>query len=237
MNIFKIHLKPFVYLTLIFIAMTAIGTVTHELGHYTIAKSIGREVSIHYGSVSLQNDSLYGYFNDTFHKYSYEIKNKIDFPGKEKYFNSIKKFQRENFLITLGGPLQTILTGTIGFFFLLLNRKKYVKVNRITPLGWILIFLSLFWLRQIANICTSVFSYILKGKVPLNGDETKMAIYLKINTWSIEVITGLLAMIVLLIILKIIPKRLLVTFILAGCVGGVLGFYLWLVKFGKYIMP
>ena len=106
MNIFKINLKAFVYLVLIFIIMTAIGTVTHELGHYTIAKSLGREATINYKSVSIQNDSLYMYFNDTFHKYSYEIKNKIDFPGKDKYLNAIKKFQKENFLITLGGPLQ-----------------------------------------------------------------------------------------------------------------------------------
>jgi len=237
MNIFKINLKAFVYLVLIFIVMTAIGTVTHELGHYTIAKSLGREPTINYKSVSIKNDSLYMYFNDTFHKYSYEIKNKIDFPGKDKYLNAIKKFQKENFLITLGGPLQTMLTGTIGFIILLFNKKKYIKANRITTPGWILIFISLFWLRQTANICMSVFSYILKGRVPLNGDETKLALYLNLNTWSIEVITGHLGIIVLLIIFKIIPKTLLVTFILAGCVGGVLGFYLWLVKFGQYIMP
>ena len=130
-----------------------------------------------------------------------------------------------------------MLTGTIGFIILLLNTKKHIKANRITTPGWILIFISLFWLRQTANICMSVFSYILKGRVPLNGDETKLALYLNLNTWSIEVITGLLGIIVLLIIFKIIPKILLVTFILAGCVGGVLGFYLWLVKFGQYIMP
>lgn len=237
MNIFKIHLKTFVYLVLTFIVMTAVGTVTHELGHYSVAKSLGRDATINYKSVSLQNDSLSMYFNDTFHKYSYEIKNKLDFPGKDKYLNTIKKFQKENFLITLGGPLQTILTGTIGFIVLLCNRKKYIKVDRITTYGWILIFISLFWLRQTANLCMSIFSYLLKGRVPHNGDETKLALYLNLNIWSIEVITALLGVIVLLIILKIIPKKLLVTFILAGSVGGVLGFYLWLVKFGQYIMP
>ncbi len=237
MNIFKINLKAFVYLMLTFIVMTVIGTVSHELGHYSAAKLLGYDASINYRSASYWNDDLSEYFNDIFHKYSFEIKNKLPFTEKEEYYALIEKHHKNTFFITLGGPLQTMLTGTLGVILLLINRKKYIKVNSVSVSGWVVIFMSLFWLRQTANMCMSVFSYLLKGRISLKGDETKLALYLNLNIWTIEVITGLVGIIVLLIILKLIPKRLLVTFILAGCVGGVLGFYLWLIKFGQYIMP
>lgn len=236
MNLLKIHLKTFIYLTLTFIVMTAVGTVTHELGHYSAAKLLGYDASINYRSATYWNDDFY-YFRDVFHKYSYEIKNRLDFPEKEKYYALIEKHHKNAFFITLGGPLQTILTGTLGLILLLINRKKYIKVNSVSVFGWIVIFMSLFWLRQTANLCMSVFSYLLKGRISFNGDETKMALYLNLNIWTIKLITGLLGVIVLLIILKLIPKRFIVTFILAGSVGGVLGFYLWIIKFGQYIMP
>lgn len=237
MNLLNINLKTFVYLTLTFIVITVVGTITHELGHYTVAKSLGRTATIHYKSVSMENDSLITYFNDTFQKYSYEIKNKTDFPGKEKYFNSIKKFQEESFWITLCGPLQTIITGTIGLFLLFFLQKKHFKNNKVTIVGWVFIFMSLFWLRQTANLFISLFYYFLKGKISFKGDEAKLALHLKLNTWSIEIITGLIGVIVLIIVLKQLPKKIIFTFLLAGCVGGVLGFYLWLIKFGQYIMP
>lgn len=237
MNIFKINLKAFVYLMLTFIAMTVIGTVSHELGHYSAAKLLGYDASINYRSASYWDDDLSEYFNDIFHKYSFEIKNKLPFAEKEEYYALIEKHHKNAFYITLGGPLQTMLTGTLGVLLLLINRKKYIKVNSVSVSGWMLIFMSLFWLRQTANLCMSVFSYLLKGRISFKSDETKLALYLNLNIWTIKMITGFLGIIVLLIILKLIPKRLLITFILAGCVGGVLGFYLWLVKFGQYIMP
>lgn len=48
-----------------------------------------------------------------------------------------------SFLITLGGPLQTIITGTVGFF-LILNRRKTNRFDDLDLTDWSFIFLSFF---------------------------------------------------------------------------------------------
>lgn len=237
MNNLNINYKVFFFLTLSFIIMTAVGTITHEIGHYVVAKYLGYKTEVHYKSTSIEMDSLISYFNETFNKHLFEIKNNLYFPEKEKYNATLNKFRKDNFLITLGGPIQTMLTGTIGFTLLLVNKRKIIKENKVNFLGWVFIFMSLFWLRQVFNLFTSLVKFIYKGKIPHNGDEAKLALYLNLNIWTVEIITAFLGLIVFFIVLKIIPQKLRFTFLLSGCIGGMLGFYLWLIKFGSYILP
>lgn len=237
MKRFGFNIKAFFCLTFVFIIMTAVGTVSHEVGHYAIAKYLGYKTQVHYKSTSIEMDSLICYFNDTFNKYSFEIKNNLYFPEKEKYNAKLVKFRKDNFLITLGGPIQTMLTGTIGFTLLLVNKRKIIKENKVSFLGWIFIFMSLFWLRQVFNLVTSLVKFFYKGKIPHKGDEAKLALHLNVNIWIVEIITAFLGLIILFIVLKLIPQKLRFTFLLSGCVGGMLGFYLWLIKFGSNILP
>jgi hypothetical protein len=112
-----------------------------------------------------------------------------------------------------------------------------IKSNNITFAGWSLIFISLFWLRQVANLFMALLTYVNKGKVSPSGDEMELALYLNINIWTIQVGTGLIGLIVLFLILRLLPKTTVLTFLASGLLGGSLGYYLWLIKFGPAIMP
>ena len=237
MHYMKFDYRAFLLLTLTFIVMTVIGTLTHEFGHYSVAKCLGYEARINYYSSAYWNNDLDKYLDDTYDKYSNEIKNGLDFPEKEKFQTTINKYHADGFWISLGGPLQTMLTGTIGLLLLLFFRKKYITPDHVKLTGWILIFMSLFWLRQVANLFMAVLFFIVNGQPSLRGDEARLAYRLDINIWTIQVITGLLGAAVLFIILKLLPKNLVLTFILSGLTGGLLGYYLWLIKFGQYILP
>lgn len=217
--------------------MTVIGTITHELGHYSVSKLLGYEARINYQSSTSWDNDLEAYLKDTYEKYSVAIKDNKEFPGKAEYFKTIQKLKTDNLWITFGGPLQTIITGTIGLILLLFYRRNYISDNKVHFIGWTLIFVSLFWLRQVANLFMAIMTYLKEGKVTLSGDEMQLAYYLGINIWTIQIITGLLGISVLLIILYVIPKKLVPTFLFSGLVGGMLGYYLWLIKFGQYIMP
>jgi hypothetical protein len=46
-----------------------------------------------------------------------------------------------------------------------------------------------------------------------------------------------IAAIILVYIIKVIPKPQVLTFLTSGLIGGVAGYYLWLIKFGSIIMP
>lgn len=237
MDYIKFDYKLFILLTLTFIIMTVIGTLTHELGHYSVSKYLGYEASINYQSSSHWDNDLNEYFKEVYEKYSNQINNNLDFPDKEKFKRTVEKYQRDNFWIILGGPLQTILTGSFGLILLLVYRHKFIKPDKITVIGWTCIFISLFWLRQVANLFMAVLTFITKGQPSIRGDEMRLVLHLEINIWTIQIITGFIGLTVLLIILRLLPKTIILTFLVSGLTGGILGYYLWLIEFGKYIMP
>jgi hypothetical protein len=237
MEYLKFNYKLSIFLTLTFILMTVVGTLTHELGHYSVSKLLGYEASINYQSSSHWDNDFNEYLRDTYEKYSNEIKNNTDFPGKARYLKTVQKYSSDNFWIILGGPLQTIMTGSIGFLLLFVFRKRYIASDKVHLIGWTLIFISLFWLRQVANLCMAVMTFLIKGQPSLRGDEMRLAQHLDINIWSIQIITGLVGIGILVIVLRLLPKTSVLTFLLSGLAGGLLGYYLWLIKFGQYIMP
>ena len=201
--------RLFVVLFFVFIAATVIGTLSHELGHYVAAKYLGYNAKISFA---------YTYWTPTNPDEAVILKN--------------------SFFITLGGPLQTMLTGTIGIFLLFIFRNSFVSTNRLSVRQWTIIFFSLFWLRQTTNLITWLGRYIITGQYSSNGDEIQIANYLRLPYWTILTFTGIIGFIVLaVIILKFIPKKQKLTFIISGFTGGIAGYILWLLLFGKYIMP
>ena len=205
---FDFDKKLFAYLSLAFILMTVIGTVTHEYGHYISAKILGFNSRVNYGMTMLE-----GNLN-----------------------NSMSR--KEKIIFTLGGPVQTISTGTLGIALLYFSRKSFKKIEKLSLLQWVYIFTSLFWLRQVSNMFTWILFYFINGKFGVRGDEIKLARYLELPKWSILLTTALIGAFVLwTVIFKFIPKKVRFTLICSGLFGGVSGYILWLELFGKILMP
>ena len=106
--------RLFIGISLTFISLTIIGTLLHESGHYIILKYLGYNAKISYSS-------------------TYWI------PSNDEASLS----EKENFYIALGGPLQSMLTGTIGFLLVIFYRKQYTSVAKLAIWQWIQVFLSL----------------------------------------------------------------------------------------------
>lgn len=234
----KFDPKLFVILFFTFIVMTVVGTLIHELGHYSAARLLGYEAHINYGSTGTHHPEWSDYLRDTHKKYRHEIQTDKDFPGKEKFLAINEAYRSDHFWIILGGPLQTILTGTLALLLLYRLRKRLIQGDTITFWGWLLVFFSLFWLREVANFFNYTFYFLRHGTVSLRGDETKLALDLGIHVWSIQLATALIGLAVLgYIVFKILPKKVVFTFLLSGLFGGVAGYYLWLIKYGPLIFP
>lgn len=201
--------RLFIKLFLSFIAATIIGTLSHEFGHYIVAKYQGYDASINYRATFASSPD----------------------PNNPIVPNS-------SIAMTLGGPIQTMLTGTIGLILLFFYRKNFYQAAKLSLGQWLIIFLSLFWLRQTANFCTWLGGYFLNGNFSSHGDEIRIANYFDFPTWTVISITAIIGAFVLAIItFKFIPSRQRTTFLTAGLFGGIAGFYFWLIQFGKYIMP
>ena len=211
--------RKFIILTFLFILFTPIGTVSHEYGHIAVAKFLGYKTTLHYASMNWYPDTLK----------SNIVVYKIDEANRE---------QLNEFIITCGGVLQTILTGTIGFIFLLMQRRKIIN-SGLKLYNWFAVFLSLFWLRQILN---PIFTISNELKNPdgyyFGGDEFKISNYLGLWEGTISSILGIIALLITgYVAFYIISIKNRLTFALSGFIGSALGFVLWMIIIGPKLLP
>ncbi len=233
-----VDIKLSLFLVIGFILFTAVGTVTHELGHYSFAKLLGHDASINYAYTQWDDKERSNYLDSVEARYSNEISNGINYPQKQQYETMLAKEKHDGFIIALGGPLQTMLTGTIGFLILYWNRKKYLTSAQLNFTQWLIIFISLFWLREAFNFMQGILKYMLTGHFPDSNDEARLATSLNMHELSFSLPAAIIGTTILaIVIFKYIPINQRLTFMISGFIGGLLGFYLWLLKFGPILMP
>ena len=234
----KFDVKLFLLLSLAFFVSVIVGTVSHECGHYTVAKYLGYSSSIHYSYCIWDDESTRPFMDSVYTNYAKEVQANLNFPQKEKFNIIQQKQMKDGFWITLGGPLQTMFTGTLGLLLLLKQKKKINQTNNINLYQWFCIFLSLFWLRQFVNLFTWIIGYFINGNFKTHGDEIGLAMSLGLPIGTLIIFTAIIAFAIsLFIFFKIVSSYKRVTFIAAGLFGGTVGYLFWLVWFGEIIMP
>lgn len=131
-----------------------------------------------------------------------------------------------------------MLVGSFGFVSLWKERFRLCRLKKLNWKDWFFIFLSLFWLRELANFVMWMISYYNKGYFTNRMDEVRIAIMLGFPQGSIIAFLSFISLIIsLVVIFKFSPVSQRFTFIISGIVGGVLGYLFWLEWFGKYILP
>lgn len=231
-----------------FIFFTVIGTLTHELGHIAVAKYFGYETSLHYGYMNYdypgyKNDPLFLEYQVILNEHREDLINKKEFIAKTRYLELIEllkeKYPRpkpNSFWVALGGPSQTILTSLIGFWILLYRKSR--NKEYFVLLDWLGVFLALFILREVFNWTFAMIKFLLYGKTNFNGDEFRLSQMLGCNEWLIPTLTMIPAIVLsLYVVFKVIPLKYRFSFIVAGFIGGILGFFIWLEWLGPQIMP
>ncbi len=201
----KFQLKSFSFLSVAFFLTVIIGTLTHEMGHYLAAKLLGYSAEIH------------------FDRTSYII------PEIEKITHL------DQLLVTIGGPFQTIIFGTIGYIILL----KGAKTKEFTIIQWVAVFLSFFWSRELFNLISGLFYGILnKSESFFGGDEAIISKLLHLPTYFFSILLGLIGLIILIdVTFRLIPKTIRIEFISSGLVSCFIGYYVWMYQLGSLILP
>ncbi len=237
---FVFYPKLALWILIGFISFTVIGTLTHEMGHIAFAKAQGFKSKLHYGSMSYYDGPYSSEFEKIWIENEEAIKTGQPYAQKERRQELLHILSAQGMWVTLGGPLQTILTGTIGFLLLYRRRKQIQKIG-MKFIDWIFVFLTLFWLRETTNVVTGFLKAITKGGFnPFEGhsDELRLARHLGWWEGSISLSLALIAIcIAIYVIFKILPRSVRFTFISAGFVGGVFGYMIWLVWIGPILMP
>ena len=219
-----------------FILFTVIGTLSHEFGHFIVGRYLGSKTSIHYGSTSWGQSDLYDKIIKIYTENKVAINAKKDFPQKREFEILTTQSSKNSFWMTMGGTLQTMITGTIGVLLILNIRKRHKYASKLSH--WLCLFLALFWLRQPTNLTSWIFSKPFNGRYSTSGDEIRLAKYLELPEGLLIWITGIIGLIVGgYVIIKFVPKDRLKTFVVSGFLGGISGYILWLKILGPIILP
>jgi len=237
MNI-SIDIKLLLILIIAFIPFIVIVAISHEYGHITVAKFLGYETKLHYASMYYDDSELSNKIKEIYSHYKFEIEHDQNFSKKAEYESGVNKLNSDGLLISIGGPLQTIITGMIGFLILMWRRKSIYK-SGLNFSDWLAVFLTLFWLREIFNLITSIGGEIISPNGTwFGGDE--LYISQSLNLWSgtISIILGIIGLtIITYITFKLLPKKIRLIFITSGFIGGIFGFILWVNIIGPKILP
>ena len=223
------------YFIIAFILITPVGTITHELGHLFVAKNLGYNTVLHHSSLSWNNELLKSLKNQ-YEKFELQIENDLPFKGKREYNINIKTLNKHRLLIVFGGVALTLIFSSIAFILLLY--RIIIKKKKFTSFDWLLSFVSLFWIREPANLILSIVKGIkLNNDIYFYGDDAKMAKLLGLHEGAILIPLSIIAILISLMILKTIPNRRKKEFVIAGLIGCPIGFILWVFVIGPIILP
>jgi hypothetical protein len=230
--------RLFLFLAVGFMFFTVFGTLSHEFGHFAVARFLGYPAKISYGSTYNSDANLRAQHDTIMKKYEKEYKADLAFPGKEKFEQDVAIFKSNDLYIRIGGPIQTILTSLIAIILILINLDSFKNYNSLNFGKWLLVFFALFSLRQPANLFIGIIGYLFSGKFSNANDEARIDFHLALPPFTSSIITSILSLsIFAYIFFKVIPKPVRITFAFAGLVGGVLGFYLWFYALGPILLP
>lgn len=227
-------IKYLFFFVIAFVLIVPFGTITHEIGHIVVANLLGYETNLYYDSMKWSGDLRDDVVN-IYSTYSFEIENNLPFIKSNEYKVKLKSLNNDALMILLGGIFQTILSGSLAFWFFLKRRKKYNMFNLI---DWFLVFVSLFWSREVFNLLIGVIRGFWSGNgVFFYGDEAKVANLLGLHNGFIAIPLGILGIIIILKVVSSIPKKIRFTFNLSAIIGCLLGFVLWMNFIGKFFLP
>ena len=214
----EFNLKKFIYLSLLIILTTCLGTIIHEFGHFFSGKLMGYTPTLHYNKVTYENDTFYKYLesNGVSDNVYYDI-------------------QKEKTIRVACGPLTNMVIGILGLIIIAVyNRFKTIETMNV--INWVSLLSSLLVLRQIViGIFAVAFSLIGKS---LSCDELSIDYFLKLKPFTVLTITSIISAILFYIIIRhFVPKFLRITFLSSILVGGISGYILWLFILGPILLP
>ncbi|WP_034921339.1 hypothetical protein [Gillisia sp. CAL575] len=230
--------RKFLKFVFAFILFVIIGTHTHELGHLFVAELLGYKTTLHFASIDYDSSKLNNELDSIYIQNKIEIEAGKYFEEKELFERKLEKLNYDSFLVTLGGPLQTILTGFFGLL-LISTRSKKIKKSGFSSIDWISVFLSLFWLREIYVLFHSfLYEMVFKEGNYFGGDERYISEYFGLHPSVVPIGLALIGFAVATYILfYYIPKKYQSVFIMSGCLGGIVGIAVWYFLLGPILLP
>lgn len=210
-----------------FIVLIIAITLLHESGHYLVSVAYGNKPDFHYNSVT--NNNIMEILD-----YSDSLRLMPDLPAnvRTRLWHNVHNYREKQFYISLAGPMVNMLIGTLGFVLLFALSKR----PRFQKLKWGLMFMTLFWIRQLLVFPASLISYY-DVKEKSFGDEEHIANYLNWPFYSVGLVFFLLGILMIAIpMFRFFSFKERSIWLLSAFFGGIIGCVLWFYLLGPYVI-
>lgn len=218
------------YLGFFFFISIIVGTVSHEIGHYFTARALGYDAFITYKNTV----TGWEYSNKNLVPYYERLRNGENFPEKGEVLQKIRIYKQHQILISMGGPILTLIMGLVGILILFL----YYNNKHTTYWQWLWIFISLFLLRFPFVFTLSLITFLLVPQFFNISDEIAIASMLKINPWIINTTMAFIGAIgAAIVFFKFIPVQERKHFILWALISIPISYAAWFYLLGPLLLP
>ena len=247
---FVFHKRPFVYLLLCFILLPAVSTLLHEGGHYMAMRALGHQhLVIHYTFTDTSRNEIRAERHAIHLRNKEAIDNNLQFPEESRYqllgrqidtmwaTYKVRRFDAREAFMYASGPLENILTGTIGILLLLVYRRSYKRALALNVRQWAIVFSALFWYSAVPTLLGIIYKYFIRGDQDMRTDLYKVSVHFGLYPWALDIVCGVLGVLAVWLILRFIPAGQRCTAALAGFLGILVGSVLWWGLVGPLLMP
>lgn len=235
-------MRKFIPLFLAFIVAYVVMVVTHEAGHYAMARAMGySRARIHSTHTDTGVNVVLAEYKAILARNSEAVRQDAPFPERERLMELNAQVThmgdalRANHYdlgkgaawIYCGGPLMTIIIASMGVALLRRQKGQMKDATGLNGVQWLLVLAAAMWVKPIYDLVGSFAAQLIKGDAYLPTDEYKMCAVLGIYPWTANIVEAIAGIIFLRMLFGIVPqtdRRLLV---IAGLSGGIAGFVLW----------
>ncbi|NVM27557.1 MAG: hypothetical protein HWN65_01835 [Candidatus Helarchaeota archaeon] len=204
--------KWFLKYLAIFFVIPIIGTLAHELGHYLVALIYNQPAGIAYAYTYCVDEN--------------GLRSDCMITG-DKYFWFI-----------MGGPISTWFVALIGLGFILWKYRSFhsESVKTISNGQTLCTIGAAFSLRFVFNAGGYLFFTTILGNTS-EMDETKIANYLGFHPDFLVFGSAIVALVIILVTIYYLPRHQRYVILIAGIIGGTLGYLFWYYWAGPLLLP
>jgi len=233
----------FIRYTFLFFLFTIIGTLSHEMGHWLVARCLGYDARVHFASteIAYEQDSSFQKMIALQNANSKAILLGEDFPNSARYKELSSAFWRKNSFILWGGVIQTLLVSFVCSSVIWRRKKRKVfpdlDASYFNLSEGLLVLGALFILRPLFNFIPAIPG-LIQGNMHFNSDEYKLATWYSLPPLLLMIIFSVFGFLVLSwIVFWVVPHAYRRAFCLAGIIGGLSGFFIWMMWLGQLLIP
>ena len=240
--------RLFANLLLCFLIIPVIIIVSHEGGHYAVARMQGHSnARLHYNHTDTGRNAIIEEYRAVKRRNKLAIAIHQPFAEQEQYnklheqyeglWEAYKdwKFTSREALLYAAGPMVNMMTAIIGIALLLYYRSRFRQMQKLNPGQWLIIFAAISCYQYVFTLIGVAFHPWFDPD--FRTDAYKVSVHFGLYPWTFNILEGIFGVWAFWFAYKYVPRGQRFTLLAASVTGIGAGTALWWYYLGPLLLP